>query len=327
MSKDTVSWSEISTWCQCRQKWYWAYELRIVPKQVSRSLSLGSCGHAALAAHLEGKDWLIAIEEWASKQVQERPMYDEEMENVGQLCNTVRALVQRYLEDNHDQWKVLEVEKQFEIGVRGLKHKLIGFWDAIVQDADGHKWILEHKFVKQFRTEDQLLLDGQIGVYQYAARRMGHDIIGTIYDQVLTKIPAVPAINKNNTVSRAAIATDWETYKRAVIAAGQNPDDYLDMKEKLADNVFSKRIYIYRPRAEVDLFARDMERRIWDIKKAKKHIYHCESHINCMNCPYRELCIEQLKGGDVGFLIEMNFEPKREREEAPENATTEPSAN
>ena len=30
-------------------------------------------------------------------------------------------------------------------------------------------------------------------------------------------------------MSRALIKTDWETYKAALLEAGLNPDDYLDM--------------------------------------------------------------------------------------------------
>lgn len=312
---DTVSWSEIQKWCTCRQKWYWNYFIGVVPKRVERAPSVGSCGHAAEAAILRGEDWNQAVDEWREKELGKRDMFDEEIEEYDQIVELVKGIIPRYLERYQDNWEPVLVEKKFDIGISGVKLRLIGYWDAIVRSEDGYLWLLEHKFPKQFRTEDQLLLDGQIGTYQYAAHRCGYPVIGTVYNQLLARLPAVPNINKDGSVSRAKVYTDWETYKRTVEQQGLNPADYAEMQDKLADFEFFKRFYIYRSETEIKKFARDMERRIWDMRKTKKHIYKSESHITCNSCSYKELCLEQLKGGDVDYLIEMNFEPKQQREE------------
>ncbi len=312
---DTVSWSEIQKWCTCRKQWYWNYFIGIVPKKVVWAPSVGSCGHAAVASILRGEDWRKAVEAWFTKEIAKRDMFDEEIEEYQQVVQMVKGIISRYLERYQDTWEPVAVEEKFDIGISGVKLRLIGYWDAVVKGEDGHLWLLEHKFPKQFRTEDQLLLDGQIGVYQYAAHKSGYPVVGTVYNQLLARLPAVPNVNKGGSVSRSKIYTDWETYKATVEQQGLNPADYEEMQEKLADFEFFKRLYIYRSETEIKEFARDMERRIWDMRKTKKHIYRSESYIVCSKCSYKDLCLEELKGGDVDYLIEMNFEPKTQREE------------
>jgi hypothetical protein len=67
-----------------------------------------------------------------------------------------------------------------------------------------------------------------------------------------------------------------------------------------------------------------MERRIWDMRKSYKHIYRSESFLVCGRCPYRELCLESVKGGDTGYIIENQFEAKKSREEEENGNQIEP---
>jgi len=313
-----VSWSEIQTWCACREKWRWAYEVGIVPKRVERAPSVGSCGHAAIAAVLQGKNWTQAVNDWLKQEINRRPLFEEEEAERQEIANLILSIIPRYLDYYQDKFETVLVEHEFEIPIRGIRNRLVGYWDAIVRGPDGHLWLLEHKFPQQrFRTEENLDLDGQIGTYQYAAYRLGYHIVGTMYNQILGRLPAVPKINKDGSVSKAVVYTDWQTYRDFVIKQKLDPNDYQEMEGKLADFKFFQRNYIFRPLVEMRLFARDMERRIWDMQKSKKHIYRSESFITCGQCSYRELCLESLKGGDIEYIIENQFEPKIPREKSP----------
>lgn len=313
-----VSWSEIQTWCACRMKWHWVYEVGIVPKRIERAPSVGSCGHVAIAAVLKGKDWKRAVYNWQEQEIDKRSLFEEEEAEIQAVVDLILGIIPRYLNQYHDDFEPVLVEHRFEIPVRCIKSRLIGYWDAIVRGKDDHLWLMETKFPQQrFRTDDNLDLDGQIGTYQYAAHRLGYPIVGTIYNQILGRLPAIPKINKDGSISRAAVYTDWETYANFVIKQGLNLDDYQEMIGKLVDFKFFQRNHIYRPLIETRLFARDMERRIWDMQKSKKHIYRSESSIICGMCSYRELCLESLKGGDIEYIIENQFEPKIPREKNP----------
>jgi len=320
--RQRISWSEINTWCTCREKWRWMYEVGIVPKRAAAAPAIGSCGHAAVAALLRGRDWGQAIDAWVKERLDEQPLFDEEADEIRAMGDLVKGVVERYTRHYETElFEPVRVECKFEIPIRGLRLTLIGYWDAIVRGTDGHLWLMEHKFPKsRMRSEDDLVLDGQIGTYQYAAHRAGFPVIGTIYNQLLARLPAEPSVNKNGSLSRAAVYTDWETYRAAVVKRGLDPNDYLDMREKLAGYEFFRRTYIYRPMEEIRLFARDLERRIWDLTKRHKHIYRSESFITCGRCAYRELCIETLKGGrNIDYMIENDFEPRKPRKEPEPN--------
>lgn len=320
-----VSWSEIAAWCSCRQRWFWAYQRLIVPKRVERAPSVGSCGHAALAAMLQGKDWRLAVELWLEREIKKRPLFEEDIAERRAVADLILGIMPRYQERYHDDLSPVVVESKFEIPIRGISTKLIGYWDAIVRSSDGNLWLVENKFPQQrFRSEADLELDGQVGVYQYAAHRLGYPVIGTIYNQILARLPAEPKVNKDGSLSRARICTDWQTYQSFAVRQGLDPAHYSEMQEKLVDFEFFQRNHIYRPLIEIRLFTRDMERRIWDMRGSKKHIYRSESFIICGHCPYRELCLESVKGGDTAYIIANQFEPKKSREEEENDNQTEP---
>lgn len=316
-----TSWSEIQTWCACRMKWHWVYKVGIVPKRIERAPSVGSCGHFAVAAILQGKDWKKAVKCWLSLELLKRPLFDEEEAEVRAVVDLILGIIPRYLDAYQDSFEPVLVEHKFEIPIRGIRNRLVGYWDAIVRDKDGHLWLLEHKFPQaRFRTDNNLDLDGQIGTYQYAAQRLGYPVVGTIYNQLLGRLPAVPKINKDGSLSRAVVYTDWQTYRDFAVRQKLDPLDYHEMEGKLADFKFFQRNHIYRSPTEVRLFARDMERRIWDMLRSRKHIYRSESFITCGMCSYSELCLESLKGGDIKYIIENQFEPKTSRKEEELNA-------
>lgn len=315
MIERNISWSEIQAWCACRKRWWWTYDVGIVPKVAEPAPSVGSCGHAAIAAWMRGGSWQLAVDRWLEAELK-KELFDEQKQARVDIANLIKDIMPRYIQHYQDRLEPVLVEARFEIPVRGLKIRLAGYWDAIVRAPDGELWLMEHKFPqKRFRSPEDLELDAQIGIYQYAAIRLGMRVVGTIYNQLLARTPALPKMNKDGTVSKAVIYTSWEIYRDFVAAQGLDVMDYLDMKDKLAEFRFFQRDYIYRGPKEVQLFVRDVERRIWEITQSRKHIYRCESHIVCGRCPYRELCLAELRGHDVAYIIETAFEPRKSREE------------
>lgn len=315
LMEGTVSWSQIRTWTTCRQKWYWLYRVGIVPKRMRRAPSIGSCGHVALAAVTAGTDWEAAVDAWLQEELA-KPMFDEEVEEYHKVADLVRGIIPRYIAHYQDTFEPVVVERRFDIPVSGVKTRLVGYWDAIVKDRDGKLWLKENKMPQHgFRTYEDLILDGQIGVYQWAARRSGFPVVGTIFDQLLAKLPAEPSVNKDGSLSRAKVYTDWETYKARLLERGLDPANYAEMEDKLSGFEFFKRDYIYRPPSEVKQFTEGMQQKVWELSATRKRIYRCDSFINCSGCDYRELCIEQAKGRDVQDLIEMSFEPRQPRKE------------
>jgi len=310
-----ISWSEIGTFGQCRQKWFWRYDQNLAPKQPMAAPSRGKAGHKALAAYYRGEDWEQALDEWVSEQIEEQELYEEEVVDFREVHDEAVNIMKRYTrkyEGEREEWDVIEVENEFQVPVPGFSFKLKGYVDLIIEDKDGERWVIDHKFPQRsFRKEEQLDLDGQLGLYQYAVnKRM--DTAGVLLNQALWKMPTVPSINKNGDVSRARIKSDWATYKKVVEQQGQDPADYRGMKEKLAESKFFDRIRFRRSAGEIERFAADLKRRIWTVRKKNKHIFmNGSNYFDCPHCDYRDLCIEATKGGDVEFLIDQKFEQRK----------------
>ena len=304
-----LSWSEIRTFCECRKKWEFLYVRRVVPRSTARYFSEGSCGHRSLNAYYSGHDYRDGIQEWLQEQ-EEQPLFDEEIEEMHDIAKKMEEIVDRYL-DQHadDNWEIMHVEQPFEVPLSGLPTKFIGVWDLVIEDEEGRLWLVEHKFPKSFYATENLDIDGQIGAYQWAAYRTNLPIVGTIHNQILRQAAKVPTINLNGTVSRARIRTDWSTYLRAIREAGQNPEDYEDVREWVEEFEWVRRTTIYRPIQEIRNFTRDLERRAWDIVRKKKHIYR-NTGFMCRGCRYYEPCLEELKGGDVDWILENDYMEK-----------------
>lgn len=321
--KETISFSEINAWSTCRKKWEFLYVRNLVPKKARRVPMFGSCGHKGLEALHKGLNYTEAIDKWVKDQITAEEWFEEEVADIELIGTQAKNILRRYEPIfKRSNWKILEAEKRFEIPVAGLTTKLIGYIDLIIEDETGKQWVVEDKFPStSFKSEEDVELDAQLGIYHYVALRKGFDVVGLIYEQLIQKIPAIPTLNKDGSVSRKEIYTDWETYEGVIKDQGLDSKDYLDVKDKLAKKEFFKRFHIYRSKHEVRLFMRDVERRIWSIIKKKKHIYRSEGFLACPTCPYKELCLAELRGHDTDYLIEENFELKKNRKEVVTNGT------
>lgn len=307
-----VSFSEILTWKTCRMRWFWSYHLNLAPITAKRPLSVGRMGHVGLAAYLQGEDWNAAIDKEAEEAI--KHMFQEDAEQLLQWRDTSKQLVTRYAQHYvNDRFKVLHVEVPFELKPRGLRNnRWIGYIDTILQDESGDNWLVEHKFPEQqFRSEEDMDLSTQIGMYQYIADRLGIKVIGTIYNQILAKLPATPKINMNGSISRSEIYCDWETYADFVVANGGMSTDYIaDMFPKLAGKEFFRRHFIYRPKTQVALYREELEAVTWSLIAKRKHIFMSDNAINCRGCSYKELCMEKARGRDPQNMIDSMYQQK-----------------
>jgi hypothetical protein len=213
----------------------------------------------------------------------------------------------------------LDVEKDFKVKIEGMAGVVLhGYFDVVIREDKTSKniWIVEHKFPTNLKSENNMDLIQQLKIYDWAARKIyqGQGTVkGCIYNQILGKKPSIPTLNKNGSMSKAEIATTWEFYQNAVIQAGLNPEDYIDMKEKLKDKKFWQRDKVLTSEVERRNFILDLKSVVWEMKKKGNHIYGAYSFV-CDGCEFRELCIEHLKGGDIEFIIENTFRKRKARE-------------
>jgi len=314
----TVSWSEIRTFSQCSMKHYWRYIEELKPRVAQIAPSRGSAGHRALAAFYRGEDWRKELDNWLEEQIKDQELFDEEEIAFEKVVEEAKKIIPRYIAtyaEAEAQWDILEVETEFEIPVRGYDATYVGYVDLLIKDSNDHVWVVEHKFPqRRFKKPERLELDGQLVLYQYAMKKLtGFDVNGVIYNQLLWKLPVKPSINKDGSVSRANIKSDWPTYRAALLEADEDPMDYLDMKDKLSRKDFFQRHRFYKNEDELSNYMQDINRRALTVLSENRHVYmNGSSSFLCPGCDFRDLCVEYIKGGDVEFLIERDFE-HRER--------------
>lgn len=316
------SFSQISSYKSCKLKWYFGYVVGIEPKRLRPTISFGSCGHAILEASFTGKDLKSAAEKWSNDLIDSSNWFDEEIEEIKVIAEEALRTVEHYLlyhpEDR--SWVIMDVEKEYNVSIEGMAGiRIKGYLDVVIREEEQSKnlWVVEHKFPKSLKEEENLDLVQQLKMYDWAARKiykgLGFTFKGCIYNQILGKAPKIPSLNKNGTMSKAAISTTWDVYSDCLIKAGLDPVEYIDMKEKLDQKHFWQRNKVLTSEVERKNFVMDLKKVIWEMTKKSNHIYGAYSYI-CDDCEFKELCIEHLKGGDVEFIIENNYRKRKPKQ-------------
>ena len=225
--------SEVSTYRRCPREWHWAYGQGIRPVERAGSLRFGSLVHSGLESHWLGNGTALAA-------------CDSDAYEIERAKAMLDGYAIRWAADNYE---VIGVEMQFRVrlvnpatGARSLTFELGGKLDALVRDANGEVWVCEHKTSSEDITAGsqywaKLRMDSQVSTYIFAAREMGYEPRGVLYD-VLKKpqqkpFKATPAESRKYKAGgdlyanqRASDETPAEYGERVRGAIAENPDAY-----------------------------------------------------------------------------------------------------
>lgn len=318
------SYSRMRTYRSCGYKYNFIYNMGYVPLVAEVAPTLGSAGHAGLAAGYLGQSVDEALERWKSDFVSNHPMYtigDMDVVRVlGEMADEVVqqacVIVPRALEELClEEWEFLTykgkplVEVKFAFPLDRWK----GF-TAVIDAVAKHKptnrvWVIDNKFRKTLQSDEIEEMDIQLPIYQQGLWSLGIETIGTMTNQILSKVPAQPKLNKDGSMSRARISTTWDVYRNALLANNLDPVCYLEMKDKL-DVEFFRQTYVYRNRQQVQA--------IWDeiVRKTAVEMRDNPSYVRnlgslgCRSCGIKEYCMEDLRGGDIEYMLETMFMPR-----------------
>ena len=329
VTKPLLSFSQISTYLRCRQTWRYIYQENLAPRVDARPLSLGSAVHMGLAAALREchcgqmsvEDGVRkGVESWRERELARDDLFEEEIEAIHQVAADAEQLAIRTLHKLPiDEWETVTdpagipmIEYHFTVPLKGWGG-FHGYIDWVGRHKPtGQVWLVDWKVRGSFQPYEAEEVNLQNAAYQYAIFRiLRKSPVGTITFQISNKPPAKPKLNKDGTMSRALIKTDWETYKAALLEAGLNPDDYLDMAEKLSTVEF------FRPAKEYRTL--DTVRRVWkevveptarEIRRSTKIVVRNLGHRTCNGCAYRQLCLAELAGEDTEYIRETHYRPR-----------------
>lgn len=269
MNNKYLSYSQLSVWLECRQRWKYGYVDRIQRRATFPSMLLGRAVHAGIAALLVlGPDCNTKkyIRADADKNGEQYP--DDVVEHAANLAYGA------YTQFDWDKYYVYEdgkgpvVERELIAPLPRWKG-FHGFIDLILKDSEGRLWIVDHKVRRQFLNPSLEEVSLQMAIYQYLAAANDIYVTGTILNE----------IRPDPKPGSKALPFRQTMYYRSPLEVR---------------NVWNE---IVIPAAEEIAIVRDYPQRI----------YRNMSYKSCNGCMMREICLEDLRGGDTEFLLETAY--------------------
>jgi len=321
-----ISWSELKTFQRCPKQWEYKYDDRLVPKQKSRPLYLGSWVHAALESHYREGDWRIGhndyVKDYKKLFEEERVVLESKRGRRGQkLPDIVKQIVKSYLWYYRDDgWEVKAIEQAFEVPtplkIGGKVQTLQGIIDLVIVDREGRWWIVDHKTAGTIPDAGAYhAMDPQLMLYPWAAREAwGWDIAGVIYNYVKSKPPGVPRINQDGSLSKRKFVSDYPTVHRFLRSNGYDPNDFRDILKPLQQkSPFLRRYRLPREAHVTKEILRDALSTAKHIRTDKRR-YRVITKDCATMCSYHDLCRAELNGFDTSLMRRTKFTLKVERD-------------
>jgi hypothetical protein len=331
IDREVVTHSALKVFRRCPKQYDYKMIQRLAPKRLSKPLERGTWMHALLEDHHRGKDWRI---EHAKRSRAFNEMFDEEKDYFGDLPTELETLMEAYLwyyED--DPVTCIETEYTIEVELpNGVVYR--GRVDMLAEDQFG-LWIWDHKTHKTLPDMNFRLLDGQSGLYLWAALRKKLGVQGFKWNYLVTKPPSKPkALKDRSRLSKVMGETDYVTFKAGVQelmrtgALSRRPTDLEDIKGKLKYLKTQK----YKPgepqtspffrrdtlEKQDDMLHRVAQENYHTVQRIQKYPFHKQEAVervvdrSCtFTCSYVDLCTVELMGGNSRALRTNNY---RERD-------------
>jgi hypothetical protein len=275
-------------------------------------MAFGTLGHAALKSLITGADMNQTIE----KEIKEKFQDDQTIQEIERIAGEAVTVATRVFAKLRSEFSftTIMVEQPLQCEIQGILFQGTPDW---VIETDSGNWVVDHKFRKTFYPASSEDVNLQMFLYQRLIKEAtGIDTVGSRQLQIQPRTPIKPEKIKSGKLSKSNIWCDWETYEQAVIDNGEDPNNYVDMKIKL-DNKKWYDIEECKTRRTPEEIQRvwdsviiPVAHKILENKQSGKEAIRAMNHFNCKNCDMLEYCVEDLKGGDLDFLMCTNYKHK-----------------
>lgn len=308
------SYSDILTWQRCPKKYEYSVVRKLQRKKKARSLTLGTLFHRLLmaAALDEYQQELELLMTEVGKYVLEND------ENAFALLDLAEDMVMRYLDHyQDDEWELLHVEETFEATVDGVALSFTP--DLVIRDATG-VWIVDHKTSSSLPQTSELPV-GNFQSYLYSAlmREVYPDFRGFIFNYVRSKMPTQPRLTKTGELRVAdlkRIDTTFEMLRDFLMDEAPqllNDPDHQQRLAELKDNDrWFWRDHVFTPAEVADTIIEETLQTVQLIEIVSanngpypRHFLPYASVQECDRCPFRELCVAELRGYNTDMVLDL----------------------
>jgi hypothetical protein len=151
-------------------------------------------------------------------------------------------------------------------------------------------------------------MDPQLILYPWAAKKLwGLDITGVIYNYVKSKAPSIPKINKDGSLSRRRIVTDYPTVYLFLKRHGYDPKDYWEVLKPLQKrSPFLRRYRLPREDTVLKTVLREALITSYEIRD-HRYVTRTITRDCARQCGYHDLCRAELNGFDTSIMRRTDF--------------------
>lgn len=340
-----VNQSKVKMFRRCQKQFAYRYDYadegkEMVPKRHKAPLYRGTWLHALVQAHtlnmagVGDKDWEDVHADFTA---QFEKLFLEEREELGDLpseCERIFRAYLRFWAADADRYRIATLPSG-EPAVEFIVERSLAKWkintpfkgriDLLLEDLElGGLWIRDYKWVKNVPGPEERMMSPQNPMYVWAARGMGLDVRGFVYDYGRTKPPAIPQLLKKGTLSvKKNMDTTFDTYVAEIKRVhGEHWRRYAQtiyrdklMQLKGRDVLWFRREpipveehKIKQTLIEFILSARQINNREDPLKAPRSYFYNCK-----FGCEYHDLCCAEFAGLNIQPLIKKQFQMVSER--------------
>lgn len=322
MPKLIVRWSAFRAWRKCPQLYFNRYIRQLEKRKPEVPLIRGSIIGKCLDRLAEGKKITPVIKEY---QKEYGKLFTAEREVYGDIIPECERIVENYqvqydgceLDYQHElPGKPYEIEVRAAFKVGNLDIEFQGHIDKLpFEERRGLLFVMDHKTHKVIPNSDARFNDLQLVTYLWLVPQsdLGLTPDGVIWDYLCTKPPTVPEMLKRGGLTRREnLASDYNTYLKAIIDNGLDPADYqveLERQRERSEGKYFDRVYLPTPPKEmIENMVADFKANIQDIWDATKRNYFVRHMTReCSQCSYYQLCSAELRGIDAEFILKSQY--------------------
>src|ERR1700742_1414926 len=311
--------SMLASFSRCPRQAMYAYVDQIQPITISRPLKMGTWFHYLLESHYGGNDWREKHQELIERH--EELFFEEQMGDVPVVCERLmRSYLWHYQLEKKYGWKVIAVELELKTTwPDGTEYW--GKTEALAE-INCKLWIVDHKLRSQFPTHLQRLLDHASLLYIWAAHRNGIKVEGFIWNYVRMKAPTIPQINKDGTLSKRKIETDYPTLHNTIKENKIEPHPYeLDLRrlramhwrpgKDMPEHPFFRRVVFDKDPDTVARIVKSMHRTKKNMQAYDFSDRDTVARVVDNSCDYRcsypLICSTELFGGNTEQVLRLNY--------------------
>lgn len=260
--KLAISHSNAEAFNQCEYKFKYATMDKLEPITRSSALQIGTNGHAFFETFFKSIKENMSAEE--ATMAGYLSMQEENKKIAVQVMPLVTRWVNKYWRDNlENEWEVILVEETHRIELRELGQFPFTMDLIVKMKKTGKHYMVDHKFLGQFYSDEVIELMPQLPKYIASAERiMGIKFEGAIYNMVCTR-------------DNAKEESLFKMVKFKVSDARKN-------------NAMFEQIQTLKSINEV------VEGRRIPVRTINK--------MNCGHCGFRPLCVAEINGEDEATL-------------------------